>query len=43
MHFTATLLIPPTASEFKSTSINGNDPVERNAFTADLIDRLRTL
>ena len=43
MHFTATPHIPPTASEFKSASINGSPGVERRSFTADLTDRLRTL
>ena len=43
MHFTATPHIPPTASVFQPTSINGNFIVERRDFTADLTDRLRTL
>ena len=43
MHFTATPHIPPTASAFKPTSINGNLLVERGYFTADLTGRLRTL
>ena len=43
MHFTATLHIPPTASAFKTGSINGSSPVEPGHFTADLPIRLRTL
>ena len=43
MHFTATPHIPPTASAFKPASINGTVEVEPLNFTADLIDRLRTL
>ena len=43
MHFTATPLIPPTSSILKSTSFNGNFKVEPQTFTADLINRLRTL
>ena len=43
MHFTATPHIPPTASAFKSSSINGTVEVEPLNFTADLPDRLRTL
>ena len=43
MHFTATLHIPPTASEFKYDSINGTFTVERRHFTTDLPYRLRTL
>ena len=43
MHFTATPHIPPTASAFQPTSINGTVEVEPLNFTADLIDRLRTL
>ena len=43
MHFTATLLIPPTARAFQMYSINGNSRVERGDFTADLHFRLRTL
>ena len=43
MHFTATPHIPPTASAFKPTSINGSLLVERGYFTADLTGRLRTL
>ena len=43
MHFTATPHIPPTASAFQRTSINGTVEVEPLNFTADLIHRLRTL
>ena len=43
MHFTATLLIPPTASVFQPRSINGISGVEPRAFTADLQNSLRTL
>ena len=43
MHFTATPHIPPTASAFQRTSINGTVEVEPLNFTADLPDRLRTL
>ena len=43
MHFTATPHIPPTASAFKLTSINGTVEVKLLNFTADLIRRLRTL
>ena len=43
MHFTATPHIPPAASAFKRTSINGSLLVERGYFTADLTGRLRTL
>ena len=43
MHFTATLLIPPTATELQKTSINGSPLVERGYFTTDLTFRLRTL
>ena len=43
MHFTATCYIPPTSTVLKITSINGSSPVEREAFTTDLIIRLRTL
>ena len=43
MHFTATPHIPPTASAFKLTSINGTVEVKPLNFTADLISRLRTL
>ena len=42
-HFTATLHIPPTASELKRDSINGTFHVEHGHFTADLPRRLRTL
>ena len=42
-HFTATLHIPPTSSAFKNISINGSSIVKRQAFTTDLIIRLRTL
>ena len=42
-HFTATLHIPPTASELEYNSINGTFLVEREHFTADLSYRLRTL
>ena len=43
MHFTATPHIPPTASAFKPSSINGTANVEHWNFTADLPSRLRTL
>ena len=43
MHFTATLLIPPTATELETASINGTTLVERGLFTTDLTIRLRTL
>ncbi|RLU74786.1 hypothetical protein CTZ27_38830 [Streptomyces griseocarneus] len=43
MHFTATLQIPPTSTELKPFSINGNSTVKRQDFTTDLIGRLRTL
>ena len=43
MHFTATLHIPPTTTEFKYDSINGTAGVEPRHFTADLPARLRTL
>ena len=43
MHFTATPLIPPTASAFQPHSINGTFRVEPGPFTADLQSRLRTL
>ena len=42
-HFTATLHIPPTATEFQYDSINGTFHVKRGHFTADLSPRLRTL
>ena len=43
MHFTATPSIPPTSTKLKLISINGNSIVELQAFTTDLISRLRTL
>ena len=43
MHFPATPHIPPTASAFKPSSINGTANVEHWNFTADLPSRLRTL
>ena len=43
MHFTATLLIPPTASAFKTPSIKGSSGVRLRDFTPDLATRLRTL
>ena len=43
MHFTATPLIPPTASAFQPHSITGTFRVEPGPFTADLQSRLRTL
>ena len=43
MHFTATLLIPPTAAGFKPDSINGSSGVEPRHFTTDLTNSLRTL
>ena len=36
MHFTATLHIPPTPTEFKTYSINGSSAVELQDFTTDL-------
>ena len=42
-HFTATPLIPPTASALQHTSIKGTVPVEPEPFTPDLARRLRTL
>jgi hypothetical protein len=43
MHFTATLHIPPTSTEFKTYSINGSSAVKLQDFTTDLYVRLRTL
>ena len=43
MHFTATLPIPPTASELQKSSIKGSSAVELRHFTSDLLLRLRTL
>ena len=43
MHFTATLHIPPTSTEFKMYSINGSSAVKLQDFTTDLYVRLRTL
>ena len=43
MHFTATLHIPATSIQLKTTSIKGNFTVELQTFTPDLIARLRTL
>ena len=43
MHFTATLHIPPTSTEFKMYSINGSSAVKLQDFTTDLYIRLRTL
>ena len=43
MHFTATPRIPPASTVLKSASFNGISPVERESFTADLTDHLRTL
>jgi hypothetical protein len=43
MHFTATLHIPPTSTEFKTYSINGSSAVKLQDFTTDLYIRLRTL
>ena len=42
-HFTATRHIPPTSNVLKNNSINGNSAVKLQAFTADLLFRLRTL
>ena len=42
-HFTATCHIPPTSTEFKTSSINGSSTVELQDFTTDLLVRLRTL
>src|SRR5690554_946888 len=43
MHFTATCHIPPTSTEFKTSSFNGNFLVKPRDFTTDLISRLRSL
>ena len=43
MHFTATPLIPPTASALQHDSIKGSSRVERGPFTSDLPHSLRTL
>ena len=43
MHFTATLHIPPTSTEFKMYIINGISAVKLQDFTTDLYIRLRTL
>ena len=43
MHFTATLPIPPTASELQIRSIKGSSEVEPRYFTPDLRHGLRTL
>ena len=43
MHFTATPLIPPTASALQHGSIKGSSRVERGPFTSDLPHSLRTL
>ena len=43
MHFTATLLIPPTATVFKPASIKGSSQVGPGYFTPDLTNSLRTL
>ena len=43
VHFTATLPIPPTASELQKSSIKGSSAVELRHFTSDLLLRLRTL
>jgi len=43
MHFTATLHIPATSPQLKTTSIKGSAMVEPQHFTPDLIARLRTL
>ena len=42
-HFTATLHIPPSATDLKITSINRNIRVEPQDLTTNLITRLRTL
>ena len=42
-HFTATLPIPPTASELQHRSIKGTIHVKHELFTPDLAVRLRTL
>ena len=42
-HFTATLHIPATSTSLKTNSINGSSIVKRQAFTTDLLIRLRTL
>ncbi len=42
-HFTATLYVPPTSTELKTISINGNFTVKLQDFTTDLIVRLRSL
>ena len=43
MHFTATPRIPTPSDILKSASINGGYPVERDDFTTNLTNRLRTL
>ena len=42
-NFTSTLAVPPTSSELKTPSIEGNSRVEPWAFTPDLKVRLRAL
>src|ERR1700741_2956116 len=41
-HFTATWHIPPTSYVLKISSINGSSVVKQQAFTTDLLFRLRT-
>ncbi len=43
MHFTATPRIPTSSDILKPISINGGYPVKPDAFTTNLIGRLRTL
>ena len=42
-HFTATCYIPVTSAVLKLISFNGYSIVKLQAFTTDLINRLRTL
>ncbi len=42
-NFTSTLHIPPTSYVLKISSINGSSAVKLQAFTTDLLFRLRTL
>ena len=42
-NFTSTLAVPLSSSGLKPTSIEGNSVVEPQAFTPDLIGRLRAL
>ncbi len=42
-NFTSTLAVPPTSSELETISIKGSSGVELQAFTPDLMVRLRAL